>query len=48
MVVISMAQSMGIIGSEVFSAMVLMVVVSVIVTPIALKYVVALKKRSAS
>ncbi|MFC1787297.1 cation:proton antiporter [Halobacteriota archaeon] len=46
LVVISIAQSMGIIGSEVFSAMVLMVVVSVLVTPIALKYAVGLKKRS--
>ena len=48
LIVISIAQSMGIIGSEVFSAMVLMVVVSVLVTPIALKYAVGLKKRSAS
>ena len=48
MVVISMAQSIGIIGPEVFSAIVLMVVVSVIVTPIALKYTVGLKKKSAS
>ncbi|MDI6640091.1 MAG: cation:proton antiporter [Methanocellales archaeon] len=45
--VITIAQSMGIIGPEVFSAIVLMVAVSVIVTPIALKYAVELK-RSAS
>lgn len=47
LVVIAIAQSMGIIGPEVFSAIVLMVAVSVIVTPIALKYAVELK-RSAS
>ncbi|MDI6902262.1 MAG: cation:proton antiporter [Methanocellales archaeon] len=45
--VIAIAQSMGIIGPEVFSAIVLMVAVSVIVTPIALKCAVELK-RSAS
>ncbi len=44
LVVISIAQSMGIIGPEVFSAIVLMVVVSVLITPLALKYTVGLKK----
>jgi Kef-type K+ transport system membrane component KefB len=48
LVVISIAQSMGIIGSEVFSAMVLMVVVSVIITPFALKYTIGLKKKLVS
>ncbi len=48
LVVISIAQSMGIIGPDVFSAIVLMVVVSVIITPFALKYTIGLKKNLTS
>ncbi len=44
LVIISIAQSMGIIGPDVFSAIVLMVVVSVLITPFALKYTVGLKR----
>ncbi len=43
-VIVSIGKTMGIIGSEVFSAMVLMVAVSILVTPIALKYVIGLTR----
>lgn len=45
LVVIAIGKDMGIIGPEVFSAVILMVAVSIIVTPIALKYAINLKKR---
>ncbi len=42
-VIISIGKSMGGIGSDIFSAIVLMVAISLIVTPIALKYTIRLK-----
>ncbi|NYT00745.1 MAG: cation:proton antiporter [Methanocellales archaeon] len=47
-VIISIGKSMGVISSEIFSAVVLMVAISLIVTPIALKYTVGLTNRSIS
>lgn len=45
LVVISAGRSMGIIGDEIFSAIVLMVAVSVIVTPVMLKFAIGLAER---
>jgi Kef-type K+ transport system membrane component KefB len=44
LVVISAGRSMGIIGDEIFSAIVLMVAVSVIVSPVLLKFAVKMKE----
>ena len=44
LVVISAGRSMGIIGDEIFSAIVLMVAVSVIVSPVMLKFAIKLKE----
>ncbi len=46
LVVISIGRSMGVIGDQVFSAIVLMVAVSVIVTPVFLKFAIRFKERS--
>ncbi len=45
LVVISAGRSMGIIGDEIFSAIVLMVAVSVIVSPVLLKFAIGLAER---
>ena len=45
LVVISIGRNMGIIGDEVFSAIVMMVVVSIIATPVMLKYAIRASKR---
>ena len=45
LVVISAGRSMGIIGDEIFSAIVLMVAVSVIVSPVMLKFAIGLSER---
>ncbi|MBN2487957.1 MAG: cation:proton antiporter [Methanosarcinaceae archaeon] len=45
LVVISIGKNMGIIGDEVFSAIVMMVVVSIIVTPVMLKYAIRASER---
>jgi Kef-type K+ transport system membrane component KefB len=44
LVVISAGRSMGIIGDEIFSAIVLMVAVSVIVSPVLLKFAIKMKE----
>ncbi|HDN65758.1 MAG TPA: cation:proton antiporter [Methanosarcinales archaeon] len=44
LVVISVGRSMGIIGDEIFSAIVLMVAVSVIISPVLLKFAIKLKE----
>ncbi len=44
LVIISIAKDLNIIGDEIFSAIVLMIAVSVIVTPVALKYAIKLQK----
>jgi len=46
LVVIAIGKDLGIIGPEVFSAVILMVAVSIIVAPIALKYAINLKRGS--
>ncbi len=46
LVVISIGKDMGIITDEVFSAIVLMVVVSVIVSPMLLKFAIGMKEKS--
>jgi len=46
LVVIAVGRSMGIIGDEVFSAIVLMVAVSVVVSPVLLKFAIKGKERS--
>jgi Kef-type K+ transport system membrane component KefB len=45
LVVISIGRNMGIIGDEVFSAIVMMVVVSIVVTPVMLKYAIKARER---
>jgi len=44
LVVISAGRSMGIIGDEIFSAIVLMVAVSVIASPVLLKFAIKMKE----
>ena len=46
LVIISIGREMGIIGGEVFSAIVLMVAVSVVVSPVMLKFAIESKERS--
>ncbi len=48
LVFISAGRGLGIIGDEIFSAIVLMIVVSVIVSPALLKLVIEYKERSVS
>jgi len=46
LVVIAVGKDMGIITDEVFSAIVLMVVVSIIVSPMLLKFAIGMKEKS--